>query len=302
MENLNTKSGFAALIGLPNVGKSTLINHLTGQKIAITSRKPQTTRNKIQCVYTCSRGQIIFQDTPGIHIAKNKLGEYMVKTAEGVLRDADVAVWLVEPSAAVAGGEAHIARLIASSGVPAILAVNKCDRVKKAEMAGVMETYKKLGHFDDIIAISAKHGTNLDELISAVFKYLPYGPMYFDEDTVTDQPVRQIVSEIIREKALRCLGEEIPHGIAVMIEKMRKRNGRDITDIEATIVCERDSHKGIIIGKNGAMLKRIGSEARADIERLIEGRANLKIWVKVRREWRNSELLLKNYGYDKSEL
>lgn len=302
MNNMNTKSGFAALIGRPNVGKSTLVNHLTGQKIAITSRKPQTTRNKIQCVYTCERGQIIFQDTPGIHIAKNKLGEYMVKTAEGALRDADVAVWLVEPDKSVSGGDIHIAKLIESSGIPAILAVNKCDKIKKAELAEILESYKKLVKFDEIIAISAKHGTNLDELISAVFKYLPYGPMYFDEETVTDQPVRQIAAEIIREKALRCLGEEIPHGIAVMIEKMRERKNQDITDIEATIVCERDSHKGIIIGKKGAMLKRIGSEARADIERLVEGRVNLKIWVKVRKEWRDSELLLKNYGYDKSEL
>ena len=302
MENISTRSGFAALIGRPNVGKSTLINHLLGQKIAITSRKPQTTRNKIQCVYTCERGQIVFQDTPGIHAAKNKLGEYMVNTAEHTLRDADVALWLVEPQEHIASGDLHIAKLLSGAKIPVILVINKCDKVKKTEIAGVIEAYKKAGSYDDIIAISAKHGTNLDELITAVFKYLPYGPMYFDEDTVTDQPVRQIASEIIREKALRCLGDEIPHGIAVMIEKMRKRPNGDITDIEADIVCERNSHKGIIIGKNGAMLKKIGSEARTDIERLIEGRVNLKLWVKVRSQWRDSELLLKNYGYDKSEL
>jgi GTP-binding protein Era len=302
MENISTRSGFAALIGRPNVGKSTLINHLLGQKIAITSRKPQTTRNKIQCVYTCERGQIVFQDTPGIHAAKNKLGEYMVNTAEHTLRDADVALWLVEPQEHIASGDLHIAKLLSGAKTPVILVINKCDKVKKTEIAGVIEAYKKAGSYDDIIAISAKHGTNLDELITAVFKYLPYGPMYFDEDTVTDQPVRQIASEIIREKALRCLGDEIPHGIAVMIEKMRKRPNGDITDIEADIVCERNSHKGIIIGKNGAVLKKIGSEARTDIERLIEGRVNLKLWVKVRSQWRDIELLLKNYGYDKSEL
>ena len=302
MDNLSTKSGFAALIGRPNVGKSTLVNHLTGQKIAITSRKPQTTRNKIQCIYTSGQGQIIFQDTPGIHIAKNKLGEYMVRSAEGALRDSDVAVWLVEPQSRISGGEKHIAGLLSKAGIPVILAVNKCDKVKKTELAEVFEAYKKIGHFDDMLAISAKHGINLSELVSAVFKYLPYGPMYFDEDTITDQPVRQIASEIIREKALRSLGEEIPHGIAVMIEKMRRRDKGGITDIDAVIVCERNSHKGIIIGKNGEMLKRIGSEARQDIERLVDGRVNLKLWVKVRSQWRDSELLLKNYGYDKSEL
>jgi GTP-binding protein Era len=302
MDNLSTKSGFAALIGRPNVGKSTLVNHLTGQKIAITSRKPQTTRNKIQCIYTSEQGQIIFQDTPGIHIAKNKLGEYMVRSAEGALRDSDVAVWLVEPQSRISGGETHIAGLLSKANIPVILAVNKCDRVKKTELAEVFEAYKKIGLFDDMLAISAKHGTNLSELVSAVFKYLPYGPMYFDEDTITDQPVRQIASEIIREKALRSLGEEIPHGIAVMIEKMRRRDKGGITDIDAVIVCERNSHKGIIIGKNGEMLKRIGSEARQDIERLVDGRVNLKLWVKVRSQWRDSELLLKNYGYDKSEL
>lgn len=303
VENMeNTKSGFAALVGLPNVGKSTLLNRLTGQKIAITSRKPQTTRNKIQSIYTCEKGQIIFQDTPGIHFAKNKLGEYMVSAATRTLQSADVVAWITEPKDQMSEAERYIARLVAESKRPIILVVNKCDTIKKAELAQVLETFKKNVRFDDMIAISAKHGTNVDELISTVFKYLPYGPMYYDGDTLTDQPVRQIAAELIREKALRCLGEEIPHGIAVTIEKMSKRKSGDITDIEATIICERESHKGIIIGKGGATLKKIGSEARIDIERLVEGKVNLKLWVKARSRWRDSDILLKNYGYDKREL
>lgn len=302
MNELQTKSGFAALIGRPNVGKSTLMNHLIGQKIAITSRKPQTTRNRIQSVYTCERGQIIFQDTPGIHKAKNKLGEYMVSAAQNALKDVDVVLWLVEPSAYIGEADRHIAELLSKINLPVILVINKCDRVKKTEIPDIIKAYTKSGRFDDILAVSAKQGTNLDDLITAIFKFLPYGPLYYDEETVTDQPVRQIASEMIREKALRCLGEEVPHGIAVLIEKMKERKDGSITDIEATIVCERDSHKGIIIGKNGQTLKKIGSEARAEIERLIDGKVNLKIWVKVRRQWRDSELLLKNYGYDRNEL
>ncbi len=300
-----TKSGFAALIGRPNVGKSTLMNHLIGQKIAITSRKPQTTRNRIQSVYTSQEGQIIFQDTPGIHKAKNKLGEYMVSAAEKTLKDVDVVLWLVEPSAYIGEADRHIAALLSKVNLPVILVINKCDKIKKTEAAEIIAAYQKYGSFEEILAVSAKQGTNLDELVAAVFRYLPYGPLYYDEDTITDQPVRQIVAEMIREKALRCLGEEVPHGIAVLIEKMTERKGRDgetVTDIEATLVCEKDSHKGIIIGKGGASLKRIGSDARAEIERLLEGKVNLKLWVKVRKEWRDSELLLKNYGYDKREL
>jgi GTP-binding protein Era len=302
MNELQTKSGFAALIGRPNVGKSTLMNHLIGQKIAITSRKPQTTRNRIKSVYTCERGQIIFQDTPGIHKAKNKLGEYMVSAAQNTLKDVDVVLWLVEPSAFIGEADRHIADLLSNINLPVILVINKCDKVKKTQIAEIIKAYTKCGHFDDILAVSAKQETNLDDLITAIFKFLPYGPLYYDEETVTDQPVRQIASEMIREKALRCLGEEVPHGIAVLIEKMKERKDGSMTDIEATIVCERDSHKGIIIGKNGQTLKKIGSEARAEIERLIDGKVNLKIWVKVRKQWRDSELLLKNYGYDRNEL
>ncbi len=296
------KSGFVALIGRPNVGKSTLMNHLIGQKIAITSRKPQTTRNRIQTVYTCDRGQIVFLDTPGIHKAKNKLGEYMVYAAESTLRDVDAVLWLVEPGTYIGAGEQHIAKLLDRVKVPVILVINKVDKVKKTDLPACMELYRKLGHFEDIIPVSAKQGLNLDSLIDSLFRYLPYGPRFYEEDTVTDQPVRQIAAEMIREKALRSLGEEIPHGIAVMIEKMKTRPGGKITDIEATLVCERESHKGIIIGRQGAMLKKIGSEAREEMEKMLEGQVNLQLWVKVRKDWRDSDLLVKNYGYDRQDL
>ncbi len=303
-ENLQdkTKSGFVALIGRPNVGKSTLMNHLIGQKIAITSRKPQTTRNRIQTIYNSDRGQIVFLDTPGIHKAKNKLGEYMVYAAESTIRDVDAVLWLVEPDAYIGAGEQHIAKMLEGSKIPVIMVINKIDKIKKASIPEAVEKYKSLGNFDEIIPVSALHSTNLDTIIDTLFKYLPYGPRFFDEDTVTDQPVRQIAAEMIREKALRSLGEEIPHGIAVTIEKMKKRRSGGITDIEATIICERDSHKGIIIGKHGAMLKKIGTEARADIEKMLEGQVNLKIWVKVRKDWRDSDILMKNYGYNKKDL
>lgn len=296
------KSGFVALIGRPNVGKSTLMNHLIGQKIAITSRKPQTTRNRIQTVYNCDRGQIVFLDTPGIHKAKNKLGEYMVYAAESTLRDVDAVLWLVEPGTYIGAGEQHIAKLLDRVKIPVILVINKVDKMKKADLPACMEMYRKLGHFEDIIPVSAKQGLNLDSLIDTLFRYLPYGPRFYEEDTVTDQPVRQIAAEMIREKALRSLGEEIPHGIAVMIEKMKTRPGGKITDIEATLVCERESHKGIIIGRQGAMLKKIGSEAREEIEKMLEGQVNLQLWVKVRKDWRDSDLLVKNYGYDRQDL
>ena len=296
------KSGYVAMIGRPNVGKSTLMNHLIGQKIAITSRKPQTTRNRIRTVYNDARGQIVFLDTPGIHKAKNRLGEYMVDAAEKSLKDVDAVLWLIEPGDYVGAAEQHIARLLGRSGLPVILVINKTDRCKKEEVAKTMEAYRGLCRFSDTVAVSALHSTNLDLVLDAVFAVLPVGPRFFDEDTITDQPVRQIAAEMIREKALRSMGQEIPHGIAVVIEKMRERPDGSVTDIEAVIICERESHKGIIIGKNGAMLKKIGTEARQDIEKMLDGHVNLKLWVKVRKDWRESDILLKNYGYDKKEL
>lgn len=268
----NFKSGFVAIIGRPNVGKSTLMNHLIGQKIAITSKKPQTTRNRIQTVYTCEDGQIVFLDTPGIHKAKNKLGEYMVNVAEQTLKDVDAVLWLVEPTTFIGAGEKHIAQQLEKINIPVILVINKVDTIKKEEVLKVIDTYRKLYDFAEIIPASALRGHNTEDIIRSLFKYMTYGPMFFDEDTVTDQPQRQIVAEVIREKALHALDEEIPHGIAVTIEKMRERKGQKIIDIEATIICERDSHKGIIIGKQGAMLKKIGSNARFEIEKMLEER------------------------------
>lgn len=295
------KSGFVTLIGRPNVGKSTLMNHLIGQKIAITSDKPQTTRNRIQTVYTDERGQIIFLDTPGIHKAKNKLGEYMVNVAEHTLKEVDLILWLVEPSTFIGAGERHIAEQLQGIKTPIILVINKTDTVKnQEEILTFINAYKDICNFAEIVPVSALRDKNTDRLLEQLFKYLPYGPQFYDEDTVTDQPMRQIAAELIREKALRLLDEEIPHGIAVTIEKMTERaNG--IMDVEATIICERDSHKGIIIGKGGSMLKRIGSAARRELEAMLETKVNLQIWVKVRKEWRDSELLMKNYGYNPKE-
>lgn len=291
------KSGFATLIGRPNVGKSTLMNQLIGQKIAITSDKPQTTRNRIQTVYTQDQGQIIFLDTPGIHQAKNKLGEFMVNIAERTINEVDVILWLVEPSTFIGAGEQHIIEKLNKSKTPVILVINKIDTVKKAEILTFIEAYKDKCNFAEIVPVSALKGENKQQLIDVIFKYLPNGPMYYDEDTITDQPERQIVAELIREKALRLLSDEIPHGIAVTIERMKERPNGKVIDIDATIICERDSHKGIIIGKQGAMLKNIGMKARMEIENLLDTKVFLQLWVKVKKEWRDSDFLIKNYGY-----
>ena len=293
--NKDYKSGFVTLIGRPNVGKSTLMNYLIGQKIAITSNKPQTTRNRIQTVLTTEEGQIVFVDTPGIHKAKNKLGEYMVNVAEHTLNEVDVVMWLVEPTTFIGAGEQHIASQLKKVQTPVILVINKIDSVKPEEVLASIAAYKDLYDFAEIVPVSARNGNNTDELLKVIMKYLPYGPQFYDEDTITDQPERQIVAEIIREKALHSLNEEIPHGIAVAIDQMKMRN--KVMHIDATIICERDSHKGIIIGKQGNMLKKIGSTARFEIERQLEMKVNLQLWVKVRKDWRDSELLMKNYGY-----
>ncbi len=297
------KSGFVALIGRPNVGKSTLMNTLIGQKIAITSNKPQTTRNRIQTVFTDERGQIVFLDTPGIHKAKNKLGEYMVKVSTRTLRDVDMVLWLVEPSTFIGEGDEHIFEILSSVNIPVILAINKMDSLKqKDDMLEVIAKYSSRMQFAEVVPVSALKGTNTDKLLDIIFKYLSEGPMYYDEDTVTDQPIKQIAAELIREKALRFLQEEIPHGIAVEIDTFNYRDSGDMVDIEAAIVCEKDSHKGIIIGKGGSMLKRIGTAARKDIEGLLESRVNLKLWVKVRPKWRDSDVQMKNFGYNPKDL
>ena len=293
------KSGFVTVIGRPNVGKSTLMNYLIGQKIAITSNKPQTTRNRIQTVLTTDEGQIVFVDTPGIHKAKNKLGEYMVNVAEKTLNEVDVVLWLVEPTTFIGAGEQHIAKQLQRVKTPVILVINKVDSVKREEILPAIAAYKDIYDFADIVPVSARSGDNTDELLRVIMKYLPYGPQFYDEDTVTDQPERQIVAELIREKALHSLQDEIPHGIAVAIDRMKMQN--KVMHIDATIICERDSHKGIIIGKQGSMLKKIGSTARYEIERMLDCKVNLKLWVKVKKDWRDSEFLMKNFGYREEE-
>ena len=293
------KSGFVTLIGRPNVGKSTLMNYLIGQKIAITSNKPQTTRNRIQTVLTTDEGQIVFVDTPGIHKAKNKLGEYMVNVAEKTLNEVDVVLWLVEPTTFIGAGEQHIAKQLQRVKTPVILVINKVDSVKREEILPAIAAYTDIYDFADIVPVSARSGDNTDELLRVIMKYLPYGPQFYDEDTVTDQPERQIVAELIREKALHSLQDEIPHGIAVAIDRMKMQN--KVMHIDATIICERDSHKGIIIGKQGSMLKKIGSTARYEIERMLDCKVNLKLWVKVKKDWRDSEFLMKNFGYREEE-
>lgn len=282
------------------MGKSTLMNRLIGQKIAITSNKPQTTRNKIQTVYTCEEGQIVFLDTPGIHKSKNKLGDYMVSAAMHTLKEVDVILWLVEPSNFIGAGERHIIEQLKKVKTPVILVINKIDTVKREQILEFIDTYRKVYDFQEIVPVSALKGENEKDLIDTIFKYLPYGPMFYDEDTITDQPQRQIVAELIREQALRCLDEEIPHGIAVSIESMQYRER--VVDIEATIICEKDSHKGIIIGKGGSMLKKIGSRARREIEELLEYHVNLKLWIKVKKDWRDSDFLLKNFGYNAKDI
>ena len=293
-----TKAGFAAIIGRPNVGKSTLMNHLIGQKIAITSDRPQTTRNRIQTVYTCEEGQIIFVDTPGfLRKAKNRLGEYMMDVSVGTLGDADVVLWLVEPSAYIGEGDREIAEAVRKVSTPVILVINKIDTVPYKQLLAVIDSWKDLCDFAEIVPVSGLKEQNLKDLTECIFRYLPEGPLLYDEDTLTDQPMRQIAAEVIREKALLMLDREVPHGIAVTIEKYHVRED-GLTEIEASVICEKDSHKGIVIGKGGAMLKRIGSAARRELERMTEGKVFLRLFVKVRKDWRDNVGILKSLGYE----
>ena len=299
---MEKKSGFVALIGRPNVGKSTLMNTLIGQKIAITSDKPQTTRNKIQTVYTDERGQIVFEDTPGIHKARTKLGEYMVGVVRHTLKDVDIILWIVEASTFIGQSDMQIAENLKSLEKPVVLAINKTDKLKSKEaVLEIIEKYSKLLEFIEIIPLSALKANNTDRLLDILYKYLPEGPLYYDEDTLTDQPLRQLAAELIREKALRYLSDEIPHGIAVEIVKMKNRT-KTLVDVEADIICERESHKAIIIGKAGSMLKKIATMARKDIENLMDISVNLKVWVKVRKDWRDSDIQMKNFGYNIKDL
>ncbi len=297
----NKKSGFVTIIGRPNVGKSTLMNHLIGQKIAIMSDKPQTTRNRIQTILTNDLGQIVFIDTPGIHVPMTKLGEFMNTSAETTLNEVDVVLWLIEPDKKIGKGDRYIIERLARVETPVFLVINKMDTIAKNELLEVIATYKDQYNFKDIIPISALKGDNTDILLDQIFDVLEDGPMYFPEDMITDQPERQICAELIREKVLLNMEQEIPHGIAVVIDQMKERENQAIVDIDATIVCEKDSHKGMVIGKQGSMLKKIGSMARRDMENLLGSKVNLKIWVRVKKDWRDSDYLLKNYGYTNKE-
>ena len=294
--NPKYKSGFVTIIGNPSSGKSTLINALVGEKIAITSIKPQTTRNAIKGIITTEDYQIIFVDTPGVNKSKNKLGHLMNKSINESLKETDVVVALVDVLRD--DDMSMFLGKISKANVPTILLLNKVDKLKdKRELLEKIEKYRAEYNFDAIIPISARTKDGIEELKETVVKYLPYGPQYYPEDMITDSPERVMVAEIIREKALKLLQDEIPHGIAVDIEKMKKRVGKEITDITATIYCERESHKAIIIGKGGNKLKQIGSEAREDIEKLLSMKVFLEIWVKVRNDWRNNEAELRKLKF-----
>ena len=296
------RSGFVSLVGRPNVGKSTLMNCLIGEKIAITSHKPQTTRNKITSILTKDDFQCVFLDTPGIHKPKSKLGEFMVRSAETTFSEVDLVLMLIEPTEKIMDMDMYVIERLKNTKTPVVLVINKIDTIEKDKLFSIITEYNKLYPFAEVVPISAMKNQNTESLLEVIHKYLPEGPQYFPADMVTDQPERQIAAEIIREKALYLLQDEIPHGIAVEINGMKKRPDQDLVDVQATIYCERDSHKGIIIGKQGSMLKRIGSTARYDMQRLLGSPIYLQLWVKVKKDWRDSDFLLKNFGYDKKNI
>ena len=300
MENRGFRCGFVSIIGRSNVGKSTLMNRIVGMKIAITSPRVQTTRKRIRTVFTNEDGQVIFVDTPGVHRAKTKLGQYMDRAALESLEGVDVCLWVVEPKVKLTEDDREIADLLSKTAKKTIIVINKCDTVKKEELLPVTDAFSKLAPFEAIIPVSAINGDGVDILTREIIKNLPEGPALYDEDTVTDETVRSLSAEIIREKALKNLKEEVPHGIAVEIVSMKEEES--ITRIEADIICEKASHKPIIIGKGGGMLKRIGSQARYDIEKMLETHVALKLFVKVRDSWRDNENLMKSYGYDSGDL
>ncbi|SET65495.1 GTPase Era [Paenibacillus sp. NFR01] len=292
------KSGFVAIIGRPNVGKSTLMNQVIGQKIAIMSDKPQTTRNKIHGVYTTNDSQIVFLDTPGIHKRQSKLGDYMNNTAIGTLGEVEAVLFLVDASEGMGGGDRFIAEQLANVKTPVFLVLNKIDKIEPEALLPLIESYRKLVSFAEIVPISAKLGSNVNTLLEQITKYLPEGPQYYPEDQVTDHPEQFVCAELIREKILHMTREEVPHSIAVTIEDMRvQENG--VVNISAVIFVERDSQKGIIIGKQGAMLKEVGRRARTDIENLLGSKIFLELWVKVKKDWRNQERVLRDLGFHK---
>ncbi|OAA83549.1 GTPase Era [Clostridium ljungdahlii] len=290
------KSGFITIIGRPNVGKSTLLNNIMGEKLSIVSCRPQTTRNSIQTILTEDDFQLVFVDTPGIHKPKHKLGDYMVKAAEDSIKDVDLVLFLTTPELEPGKGDLHILEELKKCNVPVFLVLNKIDENPEQRVAETLKNYSSIFDFVEVIPISALKKKNVEELIDLMVKYMPEGPKYYPDDMITDKQEKFIVSEIIREKALRLLSKEVPHGIAVEIDSMKK-DSKEIYNIEATLLCEKDSHKGIIIGKSGAMLKKISTYARKDIEKFLDTRVYLKVWVKVKKEWRDSDRLLKELGY-----
>ncbi|MEK4874220.1 GTPase Era [Bacillus sp. FSL W8-1127] len=299
--NADYKSGFISIIGRPNVGKSTFLNRVIGQKIAIMSDKPQTTRNRIQGVYTTDDAQMIFIDTPGIHKPKHKLGDFMVKTAVNALKEVDLILFMVNVTEGLGRGEQYIIEMLKDIQTPVFLVLNKIDQIHPDELFPMIEQYKELYPFQEIFPISALNGNNVDRLLSAIKEYLPEGPQYYPADQVTDHPERFIVSELIREKVLHLTREEVPHSIAVLIDKMEREEEKDLVHIMATIIVERDSQKGIIIGKQGRMLKEVGKRARIDIENLLGSKVFLELWVKVQKDWRDKISALREYGFREDE-
>lgn len=295
------KSGFVTIIGRPNVGKSTLLNQIVGEKIAIMSSKPQTTRHKITAMYNDDQAQIVFVDTPGIHKPKNKLGDYMVNSAKSAVKDVDVVIIMMDNSLTIGPGDQYILDFAKETGVKAILVINKVDLLKPEEFKVLYDRYAQLDFVDEVFGLSAIKGNGIKELVDTIKSRLPEGPKFFPDDHFTDQTERVIVAELIREKVLLYIDDEIPHGVAVEVQKMKKRKDKDLYDIEADIICEKKSHKGIIIGKEGRKLKGIGKSARQDIERLLEAKVNLQLWVKIREGWRDSSNQLKQFGYKENE-
>ena len=292
------KSGFVSIVGRPNVGKSTLMNNVVGEKIAIMSDKPQTTRNTIQAVYTDEECQIVFLDTPGIHKPKNKLGEFMVKSATDAFKNVDLVLFVVDDSKKIGPGDRKIIEDLRGIKTPVILVLNKIDKLEESELFELMQLYSNEDLFKAIVPISALKGRNVNELLKVIGNYLQEGPKYFPDYMITDQPERVLVSELIREKVLHYLNDEVPHGVAVEVERMKSRQDKDIVDISAVIYCERDSHKGIIIGKNGRKLRGIGKSAREDMELLLGSKINLQLWVKVKENWRNLQNYITDFGYN----
>ena len=292
------KSGFVSIVGRPNVGKSTLMNNVVGEKIAIMSDKPQTTRNTIQAVYTDEECQIVFLDTPGIHKPKNKLGEFMVKSATDAFKNVDLVLFVVDDSKKIGPGDRKIIEDLRGIKTSVILVLNKIDKLEESELFELMQLYSNEDLFKAIVPISALKGRNVNELLKVIGNYLQEGPKYFPDYMITDQPERVLVSELIIEKVLHYLNDEVPHGVAVEVERMKSRQDKDIVDISAVIYCERDSHKGIIIGKNGRKLKGIGKSAREDMELLLGSKINLQLWVKVKENWRNLQNYITDFGYN----